>query len=217
MQRPGKPLQQAKTVATGCDLLPRELDGERGVGGSSPAEVTSGARRHPATFCWPRGYVEPKRRLAAPRFCRRNRGRPCTWMRGASTTPGAPVVSTENKDLLLQVFHGASRTRTGDLLGAIHDRRLSVRFPISTDFPVLQGFLLAFCSGLTASRTMAVHGRGCIWVASGVVVVSNARRRTCCASDWNRTGARRSGWTRGRPFRCAPDAPEGRRRAPRSA
>ena len=29
------------------------------------------------------------------------------------------VLSTENTRALLQVFHGASRTRTGDLLGAI--------------------------------------------------------------------------------------------------
>jgi hypothetical protein len=33
-----EPLKQAKTVATGCDQLPPNLDGKEGVDGSSPSE-----------------------------------------------------------------------------------------------------------------------------------------------------------------------------------
>jgi hypothetical protein len=36
--RPRKRRNQAKTVATGCDQLPWDLDGREGVDGSSPSE-----------------------------------------------------------------------------------------------------------------------------------------------------------------------------------
>jgi hypothetical protein len=36
--RPRKRRNQAKTVATGCDQLPWDLDGKEGVDGSSPSE-----------------------------------------------------------------------------------------------------------------------------------------------------------------------------------
>jgi hypothetical protein len=40
---PRKRLEQAKTVATGCDQLPRNLDGKEGVDGSSPSEGSAKA------------------------------------------------------------------------------------------------------------------------------------------------------------------------------
>ncbi len=43
--RPRKRRNQAKTVATGCDRLPWDLDGKEGVDGSSPSE---GFRKRPA-------------------------------------------------------------------------------------------------------------------------------------------------------------------------
>jgi hypothetical protein len=39
MQRGRKRLRRAKTVAAGCDRLPRKCDGKEGVGGSSVATV----------------------------------------------------------------------------------------------------------------------------------------------------------------------------------
>jgi hypothetical protein len=47
--RPRKRRKQAKTVATGCDQLPQNLDGKEGVDGSSPSE---GLHERPAN-----GYV----------------------------------------------------------------------------------------------------------------------------------------------------------------
>jgi hypothetical protein len=41
--RPRKRRNQAKTVATGCDQLPWDLDGKEGVDGSSPSEGFSKA------------------------------------------------------------------------------------------------------------------------------------------------------------------------------
>jgi hypothetical protein len=52
-------------------------------------------------------------------ICRRSRADPAHLDEACPTTPGALVVILENKDPFLQVFYGASRTRTGDLLGAI--------------------------------------------------------------------------------------------------
>src|SRR6266576_1573380 len=40
---PPKPQKQAKTVAVGCDWLPREVHGEEGVDGSSPSEGSAKA------------------------------------------------------------------------------------------------------------------------------------------------------------------------------
>jgi hypothetical protein len=36
--RPPKPLKQAKSIAVGCDWLPRASNGKEGVSGSSPEE-----------------------------------------------------------------------------------------------------------------------------------------------------------------------------------
>jgi hypothetical protein len=47
MLTPRKQLKQAKTVATGCDQLPLNLDGKEGVDGSSPSE---GFDKNPANM-----------------------------------------------------------------------------------------------------------------------------------------------------------------------
>ena len=57
MPRPRKRLQQAKTLAMGCDPLPLNLDGKEGVSGSSPEEGFAsclglrGDWRHSLTPC----------------------------------------------------------------------------------------------------------------------------------------------------------------------
>jgi hypothetical protein len=59
-------------------------------------------------------------RVSAAPICRQDRRRSRVWTPGAlGHLQARYVVIPENKDPHLQVFHGASRTRTGDLLGAI--------------------------------------------------------------------------------------------------
>jgi hypothetical protein len=72
-----------------------------------------------ATFCWPGGCVERTGRVAGRRFAGGIEPTLRTWMRRARPLQALFVVILENKRLFLQVFHGASRARTGDLLGAI--------------------------------------------------------------------------------------------------
>jgi hypothetical protein len=43
MARPRRPLEQAKTVAVGCDRLPETFHGKEGVDGSSPSEGSAKA------------------------------------------------------------------------------------------------------------------------------------------------------------------------------
>ncbi len=45
-----KPRKQAKTVAVGCDQLPREAHGKEGVDGSSPSEGSAKAPQSEAFF-----------------------------------------------------------------------------------------------------------------------------------------------------------------------
>jgi hypothetical protein len=75
----------------------------------------------PATFCRPNGCIEQRRVRGGPGHCGRNRVRSSNAPPTVSFHSRRSSISknTKQKTLRLQVCHGASRTRTGDLLGAI--------------------------------------------------------------------------------------------------
>ena len=47
--RPGKSRKEGKTVAVGCDQLPKSFHGKEGVDGSSPSEGLNSLQTH--SFC----------------------------------------------------------------------------------------------------------------------------------------------------------------------
>ena len=89
---------------------------------------------------------------------------------------------------------GASRTRTGDLLGAIQNQRFPDSPTVFTDQSCLQGFLSPERDRLSRLSTHLRTWRGCIWVARPVVAVSNesARMVRLELRSWRRKGSKLS-------------------------
>jgi hypothetical protein len=75
--------------------------------------------RNPPTFCRARGGVESKHRLDSSRMCREIGSIGDSAARVSPNFQALCIHQSKQKTRICRVFHGASRTRTGDLLGAI--------------------------------------------------------------------------------------------------